>query len=165
MNVTNGNFVRIDCELRVSGEVIESSTTEYRHGLGQLPPGLESRLEGMAVGDEKSGVIPAAEAFGAADGQPQVRVTRSQFPPGTALQPGSRFEAKSPRGTPVTLEVLSTEGEAAIARVVHPLAGKDVEFKVKVLSVRPPPPPVPKSPTEDIELVDADPESDRSLKS
>ena len=169
MNVSEGNIVRIDCELRVpGGEVIESSSktgpVEYRHGSGQLPPGLEARLEGMSVGEEKSGVIPAAEAFGAMEDERQVRVSRSQFPPDTKVEKGARFEAKSPHGTPITLEVLTMEDSAAIAKVVHPLAGKDLEFKVKVLAVRPPPPPVPKS-SEAVELAPTELESDPSLKS
>jgi FKBP-type peptidyl-prolyl cis-trans isomerase 2 len=167
MNVSQGNIVRIDCELRAGGEVIESSTktgpVEYRHGAGQLPVGLEARLEGMTVGEEKSGTIPAAEAFGATDQEPQVRVSRSQFPPDTKLETGARFAAKSPQGTPITLEVMTMEEGAAIAKVVHPLAGKDLEFKVKVLAVRPPPPPVPKGP-DAVELAAGDLESDSSLK-
>jgi FKBP-type peptidyl-prolyl cis-trans isomerase 2 len=169
MNVSEGKFVRIDCELRVpGGEVIESSSksgpVEYRHGAGQLPPGLEARLEGMSVGEEKSGVIPAAEAFGKADDERQVRLSRSQFPPDTKLETGARFAAKSPQGTPITLEVVTMEDSAAIAKVVHPLAGKDLEFKVKVLSVRPPPPPVPKA-TDAVELAATELESDPALKS
>lgn len=158
MQVSAGHIVRIDCELRVSGgEVIESSSktgpVEYKHGAGQILSGLESRLEGMGVGDEKSGVIPAVDAFGTPESQPKMTIPRSSFPSDAKIEIGARFEAKSPQGTPVNLEVLSVEGETISARVVHPLAGKDIEFKVKVLSVRPPPPPVPKS-VDDVELLE-----------
>lgn len=158
MQVSAGHIVRIDCELRVSGgEVIESSSktgpVEYKHGSGQILAGLESRLEGMGIGDEKSGVIPAADAFGTPESQPKMTIPRSSFPSDAKVEIGARFEAKSPQGTPVNLEVLSIEKDTISTRVVHPLAGKDIEFKVKVLSVRPPPPPVPKS-VDDVELVE-----------
>ena len=115
---------------------------------------LESRLKGMSVGDEKSGVIPAADAFGTEASQPLMTIPRTNFPGDAKVAAGARFEAKGPQGLPVTLEVVSIEGDTITARVVHPLAGKDVEFRVKVLSVRPPPPPVPKSPNDDLELVE-----------
>ena len=164
MKVSQGNFIRIDCELKVKdGDVIESSKksgpVEYKHGSGQMLKGLESRLEGLAVGDEKDGVIPAAEAFGADSDQPKMAIPRTNFPKDSKIEKGNRFEAKGPNGTPVTLEVLTVDDKEVVARAVHPLAGKDIEFKVKVLSVRPPPPPVPKGQVvEDIELLDA-PES------
>lgn len=164
MKVTADHIVRIDCELRVSGgDVIESSKktgpVEYRHGGGQMLAALQSRLEGMGVGDEKSGVIPAAEAFGVEDTQPKMTIPRSSFPKDAKIAVGDRFEAKGPQGTPVTLQVLSAADDEVIARVVHPLAGKDIEFRVKVLAVRPPPPPVPKKAPE--EILELDPDSER----
>lgn len=166
MKVSAGHIVRIDCELRVSGgEVIESSKksgpVEYKHGGGQMLTGLESRLEGMGVGDEKTGVIPAAEAFGTEESQPKMTIPRASFPKDVKIEIESRFEAKGPQGTPVTLQVLSVEDETITARVVHPLAGKDVEFSVKVLRVRPPPPPPPPGAAAEVLDVDPDPESAR----
>ena len=159
MNVSDGHFVRIDCELRVSGgEIIESSSksgpVEYKHGAGQILPALESRLAGMKVGEEKSGVIPAAEAFGAESARPTMTIPRASFPSDAKLEVGARFEAKSPQGGPVMLDVVSIDNDTVTAKVVHPLATKDIEFQVKVLAVRPPPPPVPKSPVEDLELAE-----------
>jgi len=157
MQVSAGHLVRIDCELRVSGgEVIESSKKtgpiEYKHGSGQMLAGLEKRLQGLRAGDQKSGVIPAAEAFGTEESQPTMSIPRSSFPAFSTLDVGSRFEAKGPQGTPVTLEVRTVTDAAVSARVVHPLAGKDLEFDVKILGVRKGPPPVPKSTVEELEL-------------
>lgn len=165
MRVTAGHIVRIDCELKVSGgDVIESSKktgpVEYKQGGGQMLAALESRLDGMEVGEEKSGTIPAAEAFGTEDMQPKMSIPRASFPKETTLEKDSRFEAKGPLGTPVTLQVLSVDDDQVVARVVHALAGKDLEFHVKVLAVRPPPPPVPTKPPET--FLDVDPDSERN---
>ncbi len=168
MKVTAGNVVRLDCELKVKGgDVIESSKKsgpiEYKHGSGQILKGLEAQLEGLGVGDSKEGTIPAAEAFGTEADQPKMAIPKANFPKDAKIEKGNRFEAKGPKGTPITLEVVELEDDQIIARAVHPLAGKDIEFKVKVLAIRPPPPPVPKGqPVEDIELVDA-PESNPKL--
>ncbi|MBX3200876.1 MAG: FKBP-type peptidyl-prolyl cis-trans isomerase [Labilithrix sp.] len=159
MKVSDGHIVRIDCELRVSGgEVIESSSksgpVEYKHGAGQILGALEARLAEMSVGEEKSGVIPAAEAFGADSAQPTMTVPRSSFPADAKLEVGARFEAKSAQGAPLTLNVLSIDADEVTAKAVHPLATKDLEFRVKVLAIRPPPPPVPKSTVEELDLAE-----------
>lgn len=158
MKVSDGSFVRIDCELRVhGGEVIESSKktgpVEYQHGTGKLLPALEARLAGMSVGEEKEGTIPAAEAFGAESAQPTMTIPRAAFPEGAKLEVGARFEAKSPEGTPLTLTVKSIEDDTVTAKAIHPLASKDLDFRVKVLSIRKPPPPVPK-PAEELDVTD-----------
>ena len=160
MNVSDGQFVRIDCELRVrGGELLESSSktgpVEYKHGAGQILGALESRLAGLKGGEEKSGVIPAAEAFGAESARPTMTIPRASFPAEAKLEVGARFEAKSPQGGPVMLDVVSIETETVTAKVVHPLATKDLEFKIKVLAIRPPPPPVPPSTkVEELELAE-----------
>ncbi|HSO34023.1 MAG TPA: FKBP-type peptidyl-prolyl cis-trans isomerase, partial [Labilithrix sp.] len=164
MKVTADHIVRIDCELRVSGgEVIESSKktgpVEYRQGGGQMLAALESRLLGMEVGEQKSGVIPAAEGFGTEATQPKMSIPRTSFPKDAKLEVDARFEAKGPSGTPVTLQVLSLTDDQVIARVVHPLSGKDLEFDVKILAVRRPPPPVPTRPP--VEVLEVEPDSER----
>jgi len=143
MNVKAGLVVQLDIDLKVKGgEVIESSKKSglvaYTHGQGQMLPGLEKQLEGMAAGEEKSGVIPAKDAFGTEESQATMKIPRAEFPKDSKIKVGDRFEAKGPTGTPVTLNVIEITDEAVTTRVVHPLAGKDIEFRAKVVSVKPP---------------------------
>lgn len=149
MEIQGGHIVRIECELKVhGGDVIESSKksgpVEYKHGAGQLLVALEKKLEGMKVGEEKQGTIPAKEAFGGAPAIEE-KLSRKAFPAEAKLDVGTRFEAKM-NGSNVFLEVVSTDGDEIRAKVIHPLADKDLDFHVKVLAIRPPPPPVPPPP-------------------
>jgi FKBP-type peptidyl-prolyl cis-trans isomerase 2 len=72
---------------------------------------------------------------------------RSAFPKGAKLAAGMVFEAKDPAsGAPIHFKVLSLESDRAKVRLLHPLVGRDLEFRVKVLDVgapgsAPPPPP------------------------
>jgi FKBP-type peptidyl-prolyl cis-trans isomerase SlyD len=157
MRIQRGEKVRLEVELKVKGgDVIESSKKTgpvvYVHGEGKLLPGLEKRLEGMAIGDELSGVIPAAEAFGTEESLPTRKLPRREFPAGEKLEPGRVFEAKDAAGHPVSFRIVAADGEKVKVRFLHPLAGKDIEFHVKVLviddpqtrmraGVAPPPPP------------------------
>src|SRR5262245_34955177 len=150
MKIASGLAVQIDYELSVKGgDVIESSARSgplrYVHGQGKMLPGLESRLVGLGPGEEKRGEIPAREAFGSEDSLPLKDMTRKDFPKDAKLDPGLVFEAKSATGEPVRLKIVSAFGDKVKARLLHPLVGRDIVFRVKVLSVtnpnRPPPPP------------------------
>lgn len=167
MKVGSGLMVRCEYELRVAGgEVLESSSKTgpivYKHGSGKMLPALEERLEGMSAGEEKTGVL-SADDIAKASPNPTLAVPRSLFPADAKLAVGSVFEAKDPHGRPLKLEVRAIDGDQVTARAVHPLAGKTLDFRVKVLSVRAPPPPVPGAPAElgADDLLDA-PESARS---
>lgn len=163
MKVKAGLVVQIDVELKVKGgDVIESSKKSglvaYTHGSGQMLAGLEKELEGLEAGAEKSGIIPAKDAFGTEDSQPTMKLPRSQFPKDAKIDKGERFEAKGPTGTPMTLRVIAVDSDTVTAQVVHPLAGKDVEFQVKIVSVKPPLPTKPPAPVS-LEEIEPEPSS------
>jgi FKBP-type peptidyl-prolyl cis-trans isomerase 2 len=150
MKIAAGLSVLIEYELKVKGgDVIESSKKtgplRYVHGQGKMLAGLERQLVGAAPGDEKRGEIPAAEAFGTEDAQPIRQMSRREFPKEAKLQPGSVFEAKSPRGEPIRIKIVDASGDVVRARLLHPLVGRDLQYQVTVLAVddphRPPPPP------------------------
>jgi FKBP-type peptidyl-prolyl cis-trans isomerase SlyD len=150
MKIAIGLSVQIDYELSVKGgDVIESSARSgplrYVQGQGKMLPGLESRLVGLAPGDEKRGEIPAREAFGSEDSLPIKEMARQEFPKDAKLEPGSVFEAKSPTGEPLRLKIIAASSDKVTTRLLHPLVGRDLVFRVKVLAVsdpnRPPPPP------------------------
>jgi len=150
MKIAAGLSVQIEYELTIKGgDVIESSARSgplrYVQGQGKMLPGLERRLVGMGPGDEKRGEIPAHEAFGSEDTLPVKEMPRRDFPKDAKLEPGSVFEAKSPTGEPLRLKIVSATSDQVKARLLHPLVGRDLVFRVKVLAVtdpnKPPPPP------------------------
>ena len=165
MKVAKDLVVRCEYALKFKdGDLIESSEKTgpvvYRHGAGKMLPALEAKLEGMGEGEEKNGIIPAEEIM--KNDALTLTVPRSLFPKEAKVEKGELFEAKDPQGRPLKLEVQTIDGDQITARAVHPLAGKDVEFRVKILSVRPPPPPVPPGPAELApDDIVADPESKR----
>jgi FKBP-type peptidyl-prolyl cis-trans isomerase 2 len=165
VQIKRGEKVRLEYELRVKGgEVIESSQQSgpivYEHGAGRMLPGLEKRLEGMEIGAEQRGVIPAAEAFGTEETLPTSELPRGAFPKGEALQPGRAFEARDPKGQPVTFKIVKANEDKVTVRFLHPLMGRDIEFYVRVLMIDDPqsrkraglaPPPVPADAVADAE--------------
>jgi FKBP-type peptidyl-prolyl cis-trans isomerase 2 len=156
VQIKKGEKVRLEYELRVKGgEVIESSKQSgpilYEHGAGRMLPALEKQLEGMAIGDEKRGAIPAGEAFPETS-LPTRDVPRKEFPSGEKLEVGRVFEATGPKGQPVSFQIVAASDDKVTVRFRHPLEGKDLEFYVKVLMIDDPqarrregvaPPPLP----------------------
>jgi len=143
MKVEKGKKVKMEYELGIEGgETIESSEArgplEYVHGAGSMLPGLESRIEGLGEGDEKEGVIPASEAYGTEETLPTTVVPASNFPGDEPVEKGKFFEAKDLSGNPVRFKVLEVDGDNVTVQFQHPLAGKNIRFKVKILEISEP---------------------------
>jgi FKBP-type peptidyl-prolyl cis-trans isomerase SlyD len=120
---------------------------DYVHGQGAMLPGLEKVLEGLVAGDAREGTIPAKDAFGTEETLPTKQMPRAEFPKDAQLDPGMAFQAKGPHGEPVTFKIVKVGDKEVTVRFLHPLAGKDIHYKVKVIAVKdpsvalPPPPP------------------------
>src|SRR5580704_13212978 len=159
MKVAPGSIVRIEYEIRIKGgDVIESSSksgpVDYVQGAGRMLPALEKRLEGVEAGASLEGEIPAAEASPPEEALPKKVISRSEFPPGTSLEVGSMFEAHTSGGGTVNVRILAVDDKQVTTRLLPPLSGKDLAFKVRVMRVedpvshkvsvvRKPPPPLP----------------------
>lgn len=147
MKIENGKRVRVRVMLKVvGGDVIEKSAVEYVHGGGTMLVGVERVLEGCEAGAKKSGLLKSDEAFGNEENLPTKSIKRSDFPADAKLKEGEIFMAKSPDGQDVNFRILKLDEENNSVDVcfLHPLAGKDIEYDLEVISVTDPePPPLP----------------------
>ena len=77
--------VSMDYTLTVDNEVIDTSEgnepIQFLQGHGNIIPGLERALYGMAAGDRKEVVIEAADGYGELDPEAFAEVSRTEFPP------------------------------------------------------------------------------------
>lgn len=107
-------------------------------GYGQVLPGLEKRLLGLSEGDEAEFMIPAREAFGEYD-RTQIRTkTYDEFPEGRPLQAGRWAVATSrPTMTQYSYFIKEKTETSITLDYNHPLAGKDLHYRVKIVHVRP----------------------------
>ena len=143
MKVANDCVVTLEYEIRtMKGDVIEASKArgaplQFICGKGAFLPGLEKRLHGAEAGTEKEFEIPPEEAFGPKDSGPEGSMKKGEFPPGTKLEKGVRFEANLPGGGgSVQILVVDPATDPIKVRYVHPLAGQSLKVKCKVLGVR-----------------------------
>jgi FKBP-type peptidyl-prolyl cis-trans isomerase SlyD len=140
MTIQDKTFVEIDYALTLdSGEVVDKSTPGnplgFIFGTGQIIPGLEAKLRGMASGESAKLVVEPADGYGERDEELVRVVPAKYFPEGMDLQPGMIFQA-STAGGPATLRVVEVNDEGVKADFNHPMAGQRLTFDVTVSSVR-----------------------------
>jgi FKBP-type peptidyl-prolyl cis-trans isomerase 2 len=133
-------IVSLEYEIKVAGgELLESSAQRgplrFISGSGQLLPALEQRIAKLKEGQEESGVIKAAEAFGDLSALPLKTIARKEFPANEKLDPKRIFEARAAGGEPIRFMVESVEGDTVKVRFLHALHDKDIGYRVKVLAV------------------------------
>src|SRR4051812_972498 len=106
-------------------------------------PALEKILENLEKGAKREGVIKAKDAFGA-QSFPSKKLKRSEFPKDAKLTVGEKFAGKAEGGMNVVLVIEKVTDVEVEVRYQHPLAEKDISYKVEVVNVSDPrPPPMP----------------------
>lgn len=100
-------------------------------GAGEIPPGLEEALLDMREGEEREVEVPPEKAFGVRDPE-KVRVipARELSARGIVPRAGMEVEVRGEWGT-----VISVGGGRVIIDFNHPLAGKELVYRVKLAKV------------------------------
>lgn len=143
MKIAKDSFVVIEYDLRLDdGSFVKGEngpvSMNFIAGYGQVLPGLEKRLMSLEQGSETQFIVPAADAFGEYD-EDLIRTRAfSEFPAGKHLEPGKWAVARN-EATQAQYSYLILEKNDTSVRIDynHPLAGKDLRYRVKVVHVRP----------------------------
>ncbi|MCY0966224.1 FKBP-type peptidyl-prolyl cis-trans isomerase [Parathalassolituus penaei] len=139
--ITKNSVVELHYRLNhASGEPIESTfdggePVLYLHGNEQMIPGFESRMEGHVAGDEFEFTLTAEEAYGLRQDNAVVRVPVKHLQGAKRWKPGMLAVVNTNQGNR-QVTVLKVGKFMADVDSNHPLAGKDLTFAVKVVSVR-----------------------------
>ena len=114
----------------------EGGPLAYIHGNGQLIPGLETALEGRGKGDKVAVDVPPEQGYGERDEEGVQIVARNQFDDSVEIEVGMQFEAQDDDEGHQIVTVAAVDGENITLDTNHPLAGKNLRFKVEILDVR-----------------------------
>ena len=141
MLIANQHVVAIDYTLsNDAGEVIDSSAGAeplvYLHGAGNIIAGLENALVGKSVGDELDVSIEPEDAYGEYSAELITNLGRDMFEGVEELEVGMQFHASAPDGGMQVVTIRDIDGDQVTIDGNHPLAGQQLNFKVKVISVR-----------------------------
>ena len=121
------------------GSVFDSSDgrepLQFTVGTGQIISGLDKAIPGMVIGDEKTVNVPADEAYGQKDPNALQPVPRDQFPADIPLEVGVQLQVQTPNGQVMSVSIAEVGEDAVVLDANHPLAGKDLTFAIKLISI------------------------------
>lgn len=145
MQVASNNVVGVTYVLRLddaNGEYVEEANDQapllYVHGIGAMIPAFEAQLEGKTVGEDYAFGIAAAEAYGEVHAEAVVDIPRGHFEGyEDMLQTGNIIPMRDAEGNQLHGTVLAVNDEFASIDFNHPMAGKNLYFVGKIVSLRP----------------------------
>ena len=133
-----GQFAQVHYTGKLSdGTIFDTSEgrqpLEFKLGSGQVIPGFEQAVQGMGLNEEKKILIASQEAYG-----PLREDLKRDFPKDMLgdqeVTEGQELWFKSPQG-PVPGRILKLAGDTFTVDFNHPLAGKDLEFTLKLVGI------------------------------
>ncbi|MFC1997227.1 peptidylprolyl isomerase [Chloroflexota bacterium] len=138
--VADDIVVTMDYSLTVDGEIVDSSDDDgpiqFLQGYGNIIPGLETHLGGLAVGESLQVSVGAKDAYGEFDPEQIVDIPLDEFPEEICVEPGVELEMKDQDGDMLFARIVSVGKSRAKLDFNHPLAGKQLTFDVTILALR-----------------------------
>jgi len=121
------------------GTVFDSSADreplEFTVGGGQVIPGFDQAVDGMAVGDKKTVRIEAEQAYGPHNPEMTLQVPRSDLPADLVPTPGMQLQASQEGGHSLIVTITEVADEQVTLDANHPLAGKALTFELELVAV------------------------------
>ena len=138
----NGNTVKVHYTGRLEdGTQFDSSSgrdpLEFTLGTGQIIPGFEQAVEGMAEGESKTVTIGSDQAYGPRNEQAVQDMPKAMLPEEvrTNLRIGMQLQATNAEGRPMILTVAGVSEDNVTLDANHPLAGKDLVFELELVEI------------------------------
>ena len=120
-------------------DIFDDEPVTIELGQGEMAEGLELALLGLKEGDEQTIDIGPELAFGFPDETLYRAIPRSEFDPSFELEQGLIIEFATDEGETLPGTVMDFDDNLVHVDLNHPLAGHDVRYTVKILSVENPP--------------------------
>lgn len=138
MQIQDGSTVEIHYTLVVENEVVDSSAgkepLKYVQGSGEIIPGLEEELTGLAAGDKKEVLVEPEKGYGPSDPEAVRQLPRDAFQNPETLEVGA-LVGGTVKGQQFQARIASIDDESVTIDLNHPLAGKTLNFAVEVVHV------------------------------
>lgn len=134
-----GDVVRVHYTGKLGdGRVFDSSEgrdpIEFTLGSGQVIPGFEQAVSGMAPGDERSITIPADRAYGERKDELTLVVDRAELPNEIEPEVGQQLQL-SQEGQSFVVTITDVSSEDITLDANHPLAGEDLTFELQLVGI------------------------------
>lgn len=144
MTISNDKVVGLTYELTVDGQIVDSTGEDrplvFLCGAGQMIPGFERQLQGLSAGETYGFSVAPEEGYGESNPEEIVELSKEIFVVDGQLIPELKQDAVIPmsdqNGNQMRGRVSEIKLETVMMDFNHPLAGKELNFTGKVLSIR-----------------------------
>ena len=106
---------------------------EISLGIGEVVPGFENAVMGMAEGETKTVTIDPNEAYGQRNPQLVHVVERERLPAEVDIQVGATLQASDGEGNVMRLVVVEFDDANVTMDGNHPLAGQALTFELTLV--------------------------------
>ena len=141
MPVQNGNTVAVHYRGTLeNGQQFDSSHDRgeplvYQAGMGQMIPGFDSAVMGMEAGDTKTFTVTPDQAYGPHQQEAIQVLNRKMFGEGAQLIEGQVVQGTNQQGQTAMATIITISDDNIVVDLNHPLAGKNLNFEVEVVSI------------------------------
>jgi FKBP-type peptidyl-prolyl cis-trans isomerase 2 len=144
MEIKKGSKVTLDYEGRLEdGTIFDTSKhgdhshpLEFEAGSGQVIKGFDEAVVGMKNGEEKEFEIAKEDAYGEYNEELKRDIPRSVLPKDQKPKAGMTLVMQAPNGQQIPARIDSVDDEKIVLDLNHPLAGKKLIFKIKIVDVQ-----------------------------
>lgn len=145
MVVKKGDTVKVEYEGKFEdGTVFDSSSKhggqplEFEVGAGHVVKGFDDAVVGMEKGEEKEITIKPEEGYGELRDELKQKVPRTALPKEQEPKEGMILMVSSPDGRQMPVKIAAVDEETVTVDLNHPLAGKTLVFKIKIVDIEEP---------------------------
>lgn len=136
----DGDTVRITYTgTLTNGTVFDSSDgrepLEFIIGSGQIIPGLDKAMPGMAIGEAKRVEIGVMQAYGPRHADRVLEVPLEELPADIPREVGITLAMQGEDGQQVPVRVTAVSETTMTLDANHPLAGEDLVFDIELVSI------------------------------
>ena len=138
--INNGQFALVHYTGTVaSGDVFDTTQGrepfEFEIGCGHVIPAFEDAVKSMAINEEKDLFIKAADAYGEYNDEMKQQIPFAEISQFLVPQEGLVIQVMTQEGQHVPATIGKVTEQEVTLDFNHPLAGKDLSFKLKLVGV------------------------------
>ena len=142
MAIKKGDIIKVQYEGRLEDGTIFDSTElnggsalKFEVGAGLIIPGFDKAVIGKNTGEEFEIEVEPNEAYGEIDPILTQTIGRDQIPEdlNEDVEPGMMLRVSDPNGNYSIAWIKEVDDEFITIDLNHPLAGKKLNFKIKIL--------------------------------
>lgn len=135
-----GDTVKVDYTLTLDDGTVKDTSQgraplEFKIGGGQVIPGFDKGVTGMKVGEERTVKVPPEDGYGAYDPKKKGEIPREKLGK-EKVEKGQTLQLRLATGTPIVVKVLDVNSKVVTVDANPPLAGKKLNFKIKLVGIQ-----------------------------